>query len=487
MMKEEIDIREVAPRTWEIAPTGEMLVPGRIYADRETIDGLIADVENKKEWNALRQILNVACLPGIQKASLAMADVHPGYGFCIGGVGAFDPDEGVISVAGVGFDVNCGVRTLATELTRDELRGKEEALAVSLFRNVPAGLGSTGDIRLTIKEIDEVLVKGARFAVERGYGFEEDLPYIEERGCLPGADPSCVSSSAKQRQVKQIGTLGSGNHYLEVQYLEKIYDYDAARSFGLSEQQILVSIHSGSRALGQQIGTDYLKVLEQASRKYSIPIRDRELVCAPITSPEGTKYFAATKAGANCAFANRQAIAHLTRKAFNQALGTDTRSIRTFYEVAHNIAKEERHEINGKTKSLLVHRKGSTCAFGPGESSVPDRYRKAGQPVLVGGTMGTSSYILRGTEKGMADTFGSAIHGAGRLFSRRQARKQWRGDQLIRELGARGIVVKVHSRAGAAEEAPGAYKDINRVVEIMDTAGINKKVAKLKPLICIKG
>ncbi|MFQ6104690.1 MAG: RtcB family protein [Candidatus Glassbacteria bacterium] len=486
-MIEKVNIRETSPCTWEIEQTGDMRVPGRIYGDEGTIKSLLSDLEKKKEWNALVQIINVAMLPGIQGASLAMADVHPGYGFCIGGVGAFDVDEGVVSVAGVGFDVNCGVRTMATELTRESLRGKEEDLALSLFRIVPAGLGSTGDIRLNQKEIDEVLVKGARFCIERGYGFEEDLTYIEEGGCLGGADPACVSVEAKKRQFKQVGTLGSGNHYLEVQYVAEIYDHDAAEHFGLRLGQVLVSIHCGSRALGHQIGTDYLKVLEEASRKYSIPIREKELVCAPIKSEEGKRYIAATKAGANCAFANRQAIAHLTRTAFKEAIGTDPRSIRTFYEVAHNIAKEESHEIDGRKRLLLVHRKGSTRAFGPGQKDVPHMYRPSGQPVLVGGTMGTCSYILRGTEKGMSDAFGSAIHGAGRLLSRRQAKKQWRGEQLIKELAGQGIIVKAHSKPGAAEEAPGAYKDIIGVVDVMDKAGINKKVAMLRPLICVKG
>ena len=480
-------IREKSPCTWEIKPFGAMRVPGRIYGDQEIIDQLTSDLDAGKEWNALIQIINVASLPGIQEASLAMADVHPGYGFCIGGVGAFDIDEGVVSVAGVGFDVNCGVRTMTTQLTRDALRGKEDKLAVTLYNTVPAGLGSTGDIRLNIKEIDRVLVEGARFCVDHGYGFEQDLAYIEDNGCLEGADPSCVSPSAKQRQIKQVGTLGSGNHYLEVQYVEEIFDAQAAGRFGLSEGQVLVSIHSGSRALGHQIGTDYLKVLEKASRKYSIPIREKELVCAPITSPEGKQYLSAMKAGANCAFANRQAIAHLTRKAFQKALGTEPSSIRTLYEVAHNIAKEEVHETGGRKRRLLVHRKGATRAFGPGSREVPDRYRESGQPVIVGGTMGTCSYILRGTEKAMSETFGSAIHGAGRLLSRRQAKKRYRGETLIKELAAQGIIVKVHSRAGAAEEAPGAYKDIEGVVDVMDKAGINRKVAKLRPLVCVKG
>jgi len=483
---EKVEIKNISPCLWEIPKTGNMLVPGRIYGDEKTIDHLMEDFRSK-DWNAIRQIINVASLPGIQRASIAMADVHPGYGFCIGGVGAFDAEIGIISVAGVGFDVNCGVRCLKTPLTRAEVEGRKEELADALFRTVPAGVGSTGNIKLSISEIDQVLVKGAKFAIERGYGFEEDLEYIEENGCMEGANPEDVSRKAKERQFKQIGTLGSGNHYLEVQYVEQIFDRDAADAYGISEDQILVSIHCGSRALGHQIGTDYLKILEAASKKYGIPIREKELVCAPFKSPEGQSYFSAVKCGANCAFANREAIAHLTRKAFKEAIGLDEREIKTLYEVAHNNAKLERHEVDGEVKELIVHRKGATRAFGPGSYGVPEAYRAVGQPLLVGGTMGTSSYILRGTEKGMAEAFGSAVHGAGRVLSRNQAKKRYWGENVIKELASKGIIIRSHSKSGVAEEAPGAYKDVVEVVEIMDKAGINRKVAKLRPLICVKG
>lgn len=482
-----IDVKQISKYIWEIPKSGEMLVPGRIYADKELMDHLLSDVEKGKEWNALVQVVNVASLPGIQKASIAMADIHPGYGFAIGGIGAFDTETGVISVAGVGFDINCGVRTLKTRLTRDDLRGKEEQLANELFRVIPAGLGSEGKIKLSLDEIDEVLVKGARFAVERGYGWQEDLTYVEEEGCVKGADPKTVSYEAKQRGFKQVGTLGSGNHYLEVQYVAEIYDDESAKVYGLFPNQILVSIHCGSRALGHQIGTDYLKILEAASRKYNIPIRERELVCAPFKSEEGQRYFKAINCGINAAFANRQALAHLTRKAFASALGVDEKSIRTLYEIGHNTAKLEKHTVDGKMKDLIVHRKGATRAFGPGRPEIPDAYKSIGQPVLVGGTMGTCSYILHGTEKGMEEVFGTSVHGAGRISSREQAKRRWRGTELVKQLQEQGIIIKGHSLPGVAEEAPGAYKDVTKVVDVVHNAGIATKVAMTKPLISVKG
>lgn len=478
------NIKEIEPYTWELPKHGEMRVPGRIYGDKEIIGHLLEDVKLGKEWNALKQIYNVACLPGIQKASLAMPDVHPGYGFAIGGVGAFDTETGVISVAGVGFDINCGVRCLKTPLTKEDIEKNKENLAATLFETIPAGLGSKGDIKLNLEEIDEVLVKGAEFCVERGYGAKEDLKFIEENGRIDGAEPKNVSELAKRRQFKQIGTLGSGNHYLEVQYVDEIYDEKAAKTYGISKKnQILVSIHCGSRALGHQIGTDYLKLLAAASRKYNIPIREKELVCAPFKSPEGQKYFSAVSAGINCAFANRQALAHLTRIAFEKVLGIPHKDIKTLYEIGHNTCKLEKHE----GIQLIVHRKGSTRAFGPGRKEIPDKYQEIGQPVLIGGTMGTHSYILHGTKKGMEMTFGSACHGAGRIMSRNQAKRTWRGTELLKELKAKGIVIKGHSMSGIAEEAPGAYKDVTDVVNVMHNSGIAKKVAKIKPLIVIKG
>lgn len=483
---ETIEVKKVKEYIYEIPKEGDMLVPGRIYGDDDIINHLLEDVKLGKEWNALKQIRNVACLPGIQRYSMAMSDVHPGYGFPIGGVGAFDLDEGVISMAGVGFDINCGVRTLKTQLTRKDIEKVKQQLADSLYRTVPAGLGSKGDLRLNLKEIDEVLTQGAEFVISRGYGTKDDLEHIEENGKVDGADPNNVSVKAKQRQFRQVGTLGSGNHYLEVQYVEQVFDEQAAKAYGLFQDQILVSIHCGSRALGHQIGTDYLKTLEVASKKYRIPIRERELVCAPIKSPEGKSYFSAVNAGINCAFANRQAIAHLTREAF-KVINVKPEEIQTFYEIGHNNVKLEKHDVDGKTKELLVHRKGSTRAFGPGREEVPKAYRRIGQPVLVGGTMGTSSYILHGTQLGMDETFGSAIHGAGRTMSRNQAKRQWRGDQVVQELAKKGIIIKGHSLSGVAEEAPNAYKVVDQVVDVMHYSGVAKKVVRVKPLISIKG
>ena len=480
-------LKQVEPYVWEVPPYGDMRVPGRIYGDQEIIDHLIGDVKKGKEWNALVQIVNVAALPGIQQASMAMADVHPGYGFPIGGVGAFDLEEGVVSVAGVGYDINCGVRTLHTELTREEIEPKKETLADALYQTVPAGLGSTGDIRLSLKEIDKVLTEGAEFVVRRGYGIDGDLDYVEERGRIAGANPEAVSRKAKERQFKQVGTLGSGNHYLEVQWVEEIYDQRVAAAYGLFPDQILVSIHSGSRALGHQIGNDYLPKLERASRKYGIPIRERELVCAPFNSPEGGEYLGAVNCGINCAFANRQALAHLARISFQKALGVRPDRILTLYEVAHNTAKVETHEVDGVAKKLVVHRKGATRAFGPGRPEVPEAYREVGQPVLVGGTMGTYSYVLHGTELAMQNTFGSALHGAGRMLSRRQAKKKYWGGDVITGLAGKGIIIRAHSKAGVAEEAPGAYKDVEQVVDVMHNAGIIRKVARVRPLICVKG
>ena len=484
---DQITIRQVAPYTWQVEKHGDMRVPGRIYTDHHGIRDLAADVQQGKAWNALKQVVNVASLPGIQSASLAMADVHPGYGFPIGGVGAFDLKDGVISVAGVGYDINCGVRTLRTSLSREQVERKKDRLADALFRTVPAGLGSKGNIRLSFQQMDDLLVKGAQWVVDAGYGLPDDLAYVEEQGCVAGADPAAVSRKAKERGLEQIGSLGSGNHYLEVQWVEEILSSKAADAYGLFPGQVLVSVHSGSRALGHQIGTDYLKVLDAASRKYAIQIRERELVCAPFDSPEGQRYFAAVRCGINYAFANRQALAHLARTAFQQVLGTRPEQIQTLYEVAHNTAKVERHQIDGREREVLVHRKGATRAFGPGLAQLPEAYRPVGQPVLVGGTMGTASYILHGTQKAMEETFGSALHGAGRVLSRRQATKKFRADTLVQGLLKQGIVVRGHSRRGLAEEAPGAYKDVHSVVDIMHNAGIIRKVARVRPMVCIKG
>jgi tRNA-splicing ligase RtcB len=471
---------------WEIPARPPMGVPARIFIDAPGIEGLLTDLR-EKEWSALRQLINVTTLPGLVEAALAMADVHPGYGFPIGGVGAFDPDEGVVSLAGVGFDINCGMRTLRTPLLRSDLAGKEQALLEALYAAIPAGLGATGSLALTPGEIDQVLLGGAPEMVARGFGLPADLEFIEEGGAIADADPAAVSDVAKRRQHREVGTLGAGNHYVEVQVVDEIFDQTAADVFGLARDQILVTFHTGSRALGHQIGTDYLPLLDAAGKKYGIVVPDRELAAAPIKSAEGQRYLAAVRAGANCAFANRQVLAHLIRSTMAATLGLAPQQVETLYELCHNTVKVEQHVVDGQPRTLVVHRKGATRAFGPGRTEVPDRYRALGQPVLVGGTMGTASYILHGTDTGMAETFGSALHGAGRVQSRHQAAKKHRADQIARELHARGVLVRAHGRQSLAEEAPDVYKDIEQVIAIMADAGIVSRVARVRPVICIKG
>lgn len=471
------DLKKISDYEWEIPQRGEMRVPGRIFADEKLLEEMDEKVRE--------QVTNVACLPGIQKASLAMPDAHWGYGFAIGGVAAMDEKEGVICVGGVGFDAGCGVRTLKTDLTLNEVKPKIEELVDLMFKTIPAGVGSRGKLVLTEKEVEEVFLEGAKWPIKKGFGTEEDLIFIEDGGCLEGANPDFVSQIARKREKGQLGTLGSGNHYAEVQYIDEIYDEEAAKRYGFFKHQILISIHCGSRALGHQIGTDYLKVLAQASRKYGIPIRERELVAAPIDSPEGKQYAGATFCALNYAYANRQVIAHLARecilKIFPQA------NVKTFWDLTHNSARWEKHEIDGKIKRVLVHRKGATRAFGPNREEIPLEYREVGQPVIIGGTMGTYSFILRGTEFGMKEAFGSACHGSGRAMSRTQARKRWRGEKLIEELRKKGIYARTVSYAGFAEEAPEAYKDVAKVIEVVDKANLAKKVVRMRPLGVIKG
>lgn len=463
---------------WRIAPFGRMRVPAVIYAD----ESLIRAMDHK----VYQQVTNVATLPGIVQASYAMPDAHWGYGFPIGGVAAFDADAGgVISAGGVGFDISCGVRTLHTGLTPADIEPVKKALADMLYYRIPAGLGSTGAIRLNPAEMDAMLAGGARWAVEHGYGRAEDLERTEENGCMPGAQPGNVSEHAKKRQRDEIGTLGSGNHYLEVQRVAEIYDASAAAAFGLHVDDILVSIHCGSRGLGHQIGTEFLKKMVMAAPSFGIELPDRELACAPIRSDLGQQYLGAMRAGINCALANRQVLTHLTRKAFADIL--PRAQLDLLYDVSHNTCKEEEHTVEGKPRRLFVHRKGATRALGPGHASIPAALRDSGQPVLIGGSMGTASYILVGTQAGMTQAFGSACHGAGRAMSRHQAYKTWKGRQVIDELAARGILIRSPSGRGVAEEAPGAYKDVSAVVNAADAAGLSRKVARLEPLICIKG
>jgi tRNA-splicing ligase RtcB len=433
-----------------------------------------------------QQVCNVARLPGIVNASYAMPDAHWGYGFPIGGVAAFDPEAGgVVSAGGVGFDISCGVRTLHTGLSVQQVMSKQKELADVLFKYIPAGLGSTGIFHLKKKEMNAMLIGGARWAVERGLGDHADLERIEEHGCMQGADPDQISEHAKERQKNEMGTLGSGNHYLEVQKVVEVYDEAIAKKFGVALNDIKISIHCGSRGLGHQIGTEFLKSMAVSAKDHGITLPDRELACAPIESKIGQRYLAAMKGAINCALANREIVTHLTRQAVKQLYPDNHLDL--LYDVSHNTCKLEQHEVNGKTKDLFVHRKGATRAFGPGSPVLPDALREAGQPVLIGGTMGTASYILAGTEQSMQLAYGSACHGAGRSMSRRKATKLWRGGNIMQQLADRGILIRSPSLRGIAEEAPDAYKDVNDVVKAAHQAGLSRMIAKLEPLICIKG
>ena len=463
---------------WWIMPSGRMRVPGVIYAD----ETLIRDMDLK----VYEQVTNVAALPGIIKASYAMPDAHWGYGFPIGGVAAFDPEHGgVVSAGGVGFDISCGVRTLRTGLTLDDVQPVKEQLADALFRKVPAGVGSTGKLHLDRQAMDAMLTGGARWAVANGYGESADLDRIEESGCMADAKPDQVSDHAKKRQQDEMGTLGSGNHYLEVQQVVKVFDTVIASAFGIREGDIVLSIHCGSRGLGHQIGTEFLKKMAITAPGYGIELSDRELACAPIDSPVGRDYLGAMRGAMNCALANLQIITHLVRQAFAKVL--PNAALPLLYDVSHNTCKVEEHVLDGRPTRLFVHRKGATRAFGPGHPDIPAAFREIGQPVLIGGTMGTASYILAGTGEGMTRAFGSSCHGAGRSMSRHQATRQWKGREVVDQLAGRGILIRSPSYRGVAEEAPGAYKDVSAVVDAADQAKLSRKVARLEPLICVKG
>ncbi|MCW8959021.1 MAG: RtcB family protein [Gammaproteobacteria bacterium] len=471
-------LQQKSPWCWELAAENEMRVPAVIYADAPLIDAM--------DEKVLEQTANVARLPGIVQASYAMPDAHWGYGFPIGGVAAFDAAAGgVVSAGGVGFDISCGVRTLLTGVSASDVEPLRERLAEALFRAVPAGLGSTGTIRLHGREMEAMLAGGARWALGQGFGNEADLLRTEERGCMAGARPEYVSAQAKKRQRDEMGTLGSGNHYLEVQRITDIHDAEAAAAFGLRVGEVVISIHCGSRGLGHQIGTEYLREMVLAAADFGIKLPDRELACAPINSPLGQRYLGAMRAGINCALANRQIITHLTREAVRDIL--PGASLELLYDVSHNTCKQERHRVEGRERELYVHRKGATRAFGPGHSELPPEYRAVGQPVIIGGSMGTSSWILAGTRESESLAFSSACHGAGRAMSRHAATRRWRGAGVVDELARRGIVIRSPSLRGVAEEAPGAYKDVSAVVEAADHAGLARKVARLEPMVCIKG
>jgi tRNA-splicing ligase RtcB len=458
-----------------------MRVKGIIYVD----DLLEKDLESQ----SIDQVANVATLPGIVKASLAMPDVHMGYGFAIGGVAAFDLKEGIVSPGGVGYDINCGVRLLKSNLKKDDVLPKVKDLVSILYTEIPSGVGSKGKIRLGPEDERRLLLYGARWAVEQGFGNAEDLKKTESGGCIEGADPSLISQKAFERGRAQQGTLGSGNHFLEVQYVDEIYDEGAANILGLFEDQITIMIHTGSRGFGHQVCTDFLEVMERAAVKYKIQLLDKELACAPYGSPEAQDYLAAMRAAANYAWANRQCIMHWAKESFMKIFNISPKElgISLIYDVAHNIAKIEEHEVNGKKMKLIVHRKGATRAFPPGHLELPEIYRNLGQPVLIPGDMGRVSFVLLGTEKAMKETFGSTCHGAGRVMSRHQAIRKAKGRSIWREMEEKGIIVRSAGRETLAEEMSEAYKDISNVVDVVHKAGISKKVARLRPIGVIKG
>lgn len=471
-------LKRAGEHQWLIEPHGDMRVPGLIFATRELVEAM--------DEKVYEQVVNVATLPGICSPSMAMPDAHWGYGFPVGGVAAFDADQGgVVSAGGVGFDISCGVRCLLTGISASRIHQVKTRLADALFSTVPAGLGSRGQIRLNNRQLDDMLEGGARWAVASGWGEEADLERIEEHGQVSDAKPAYVSDKAKERMRDEVGTLGSGNHYLELQEVAEVHDERSASGFGLTRGEVVVSIHCGSRGLGHQIGTDYLREMVLCAGSYGIRLPDRELACAPVHSPEGQRYLGAMRAAINVALANRQVITHLTRKAFAEVIpGSE---LRLLYDVSHNTCKVEEHEVDGTMKNVYIHRKGATRAWGPGHEGLPLALRPFGQPVLIGGSMGTCSYVLVGTESGMKLSLGSACHGAGRSMSRRQALKQWNGRKVVDELAERGIIIRSPSMRGVAEEAPGAYKDVTEVVDAAHVSGIAMKVAKLVPIITIKG
>jgi tRNA-splicing ligase RtcB len=461
---------------WWVPRAGKMRVPGIVFATQDLLEGM--------DDKVAQQVANVASLPGIVAASFAMPDAHWGYGFPIGGVGAFDPAAGgVVSAGGVGFDISCGVRTVRTGLTVAEVRPKLEALADTLFRAIPCGVGSTSRLRLGPSDLEELMLKGARWSVERGHGMAADLPFIEEQGAVSAADPDAVSAEAKHRQRDQLGTLGSGNHYLEVQTVAEVHDVNLAAAYGVRADDVVLSIHCGSRGLGHQIGTDYLKTMLGEAKRNGIDLPERELACAPLDSKTGRAYLGAMRAAINCALANREVLTQFAREAFAEVF--PSASLTLLYDVSHNTCKEEVHEVDGSSRRLFVHRKGATRAFGPGHPELPPAYREAGQPVLIGGSMGTGSYVLAGVGGGPA--FASAVHGAGRALSRKEATRRWQGKAIVHDLAGRGILLRSPSMRGLAEEAPGAYKDIDRVIDATAAAGLARRVAKLLPMACVKG
>ena len=478
------DMKRVEEYVYEIPKSfrPDMRVPARLYADEVLLEAALGD-------RSMEQLINTATLPGVVKYTLAMPDIHQGYGPPIGGVIPLRTSDGVISPGAVGYDINCGVRLLRSNILAEEIKPIMDDIVNALFRGVPSGVGRSGDVRLSHRDTNDVLEKGSAWAVSQGYGTKDDLEHTEEQGGLAGAEARAVSPKAKKRGRDQLGTLGSGNHFIEVAEVEEVYDQEAADAFGLFEGQMVVWVHSGSRGLGHQVCTDYVRDLQQAVHKYGIKLPDRELVCAPFDSPEGRDYFAAMACAANYAWANRQVLAHRVRRILDDVLAglVKDRELTLVYDLAHNIAKVEEHIIDGQPTRLIIHRKGATRAFGPGMKDLPAGYREVGQPVLIPGDMGTASYVLVGTAEAMEKTFGTSCHGAGRVMSRSAAKKKIRGQELRQELAEKGIVVRGGSMAGLAEEAPEAYKDVDRVVNVVHSTGIARKVARVVPLGVIKG
>lgn len=478
------ELHSLSENLWEISQQGKMKVPARVYSSQKMLETIVA------EDNSLDQLVNVATLPGIQKYSLAMPDIHWGYGFPIGGVAAFDWEEGIISPGGVGYDINCGVRLAATNLMENEIRDKIEVLVRQLYEDIPTGVGAHGAIRkLSQAEIKQVAKRGAEWAIENGFGLPEELDFMEENGRIRNVDPDVVSGKALERGRDEVGTLGSGNHFLEIDVVDAVYNPEIAEMLGIRTGQILIQIHTGSRGYGYQICDDFLKIFHQANQRYGIELPDRQLACVPIQSPEGQNYLQAMGSAANFAWANRQVIMDLARKAITKVIKISPAELgfRLIYDVAHNIAKVEHHVIDGKEKKVLVHRKGATRSFGPDTPGVPEKYRKIGQPVLIPGDMGRYSFLAVGQSRSLEATFGSTCHGAGRVQSRKQAIRKYADRDLFQEMAKYGVVVQAHGKRTIAEEMPDVYKDVAEVVEVMHREGISKKVARLKPIGVIKG
>ena len=477
-----IELKNIDEYRWELPKTGAMRVPGIIYSNAS----LLKDIKLEE---TLKQVANVATLPGILKASLAMPDMHWGYGFPIGGVAAFDWENGIISPGGVGYDINCGVRLAASSLVEKEVRPRLEDLINALYQNIPSGVGSTGFVKLSIAEEKKVLKEGSSWAVRHGFGEDSDIEHTEDEGCMQNADPETVSQRALERGRKQLGTLGSGNHFLEIGVVEKIFDKVTAQAFGLFENQVTLLLHSGSRGFGYQVCDDFLAFMTKHVKKTGFDLPDRQLACAMIQSKEGLRYYNAMACAANYAWANRQIMLHRSREVFSRIFGmgpTDL-GMNLVYDVCHNIAKKEYHIVDGKKRAICVHRKGATRSFPAGHEGLCEKYRKTGQPILIPGDMGTASYVLVGTKKAMEETFGSTCHGAGRVLSRRAAKRAGKGRAINRELEDKGVLVRCAGRSTLAEEMPEAYKDISQVIDVVHGAGISKKVAKLRPMAVLKG